>query len=54
MHERARLISGTELIAALEKLGFERVRQKPSHVVLKRTLLLTLDVWFDHIKNWRK
>ena len=38
MHERARLISGTELIAALEKLGFERVRQKGSHVVLKRTL----------------
>lgn len=30
------VVSGQELIAALEKFGFERVRQRGSHVVLKR------------------
>lgn len=29
-------ISGAEAIRALEKLGFSRVRQRGSHVVLKR------------------
>jgi predicted RNA binding protein YcfA (HicA-like mRNA interferase family) len=29
-------LSGAELIKALEKLGFERRRQKGSHVVLRR------------------
>ena len=29
-------ISGAETIRALEKLGFEQVRQKGSHVVLRR------------------
>jgi predicted RNA binding protein YcfA (HicA-like mRNA interferase family) len=29
-------LSGRDLIAALEKLGFEQVRQRGSHVVLKR------------------
>ena len=29
-------ISGAEAIRALEKLGFEQVRQKGSHVVLRR------------------
>ncbi len=30
-------ISGREAIRALERLGFEQVRQRGSHVVLKRT-----------------
>ncbi|MBS0576651.1 MAG: type II toxin-antitoxin system HicA family toxin [Proteobacteria bacterium] len=29
-------ISGTEVVRALEKLGFTAVRQKGSHVVLRR------------------
>ncbi len=29
-------VSGAEVIRALAKLGFERVRQRGSHVVLKR------------------
>ena len=29
-------LSGAETIRALEKLGFARVRQRGSHVVLKR------------------
>lgn len=33
---RLRRISGEEAIRALEKLGFTRVRQRGSHVVLKR------------------
>jgi predicted RNA binding protein YcfA (HicA-like mRNA interferase family) len=31
------LISGREAIRALERLGFEQVRQRGSHVVLKRS-----------------
>lgn len=30
------VLSGTEVIAALERLGFERVRQRGSHVILRR------------------
>jgi len=30
-------VSGAELIGALERLGFLQVRQRGSHVVLKRT-----------------
>jgi predicted RNA binding protein YcfA (HicA-like mRNA interferase family) len=30
-------VSGAEVIRALGKLGFEQVRQRGSHVVLKRT-----------------
>ena len=30
-------VSGAEAIRALEKLGFVRVRQRGSHVVLKKT-----------------
>ena len=30
-------ISGAEAVRALTKLGFEQVRQRGSHVVLKRT-----------------
>jgi predicted RNA binding protein YcfA (HicA-like mRNA interferase family) len=30
-------VSGAETIRALARLGFERVRQRGSHVVLKRT-----------------
>ena len=33
---RLPVVSGQELIAALEELGFERLRQKGSHVVLRR------------------
>lgn len=33
-----RKVSGEEAIRALEKLGFVRVRQKGSHVILKKTL----------------
>lgn len=32
-------ISGQEAIRALERLGFEQVRQKGSHVVLKKQML---------------
>jgi len=35
---RLHRISGKEAIRALEKLGFERVRQRGSHVVLKRRM----------------
>ncbi len=31
------IVSGQEAIHALERLGFEQVRQKGSHVVLKKT-----------------
>jgi predicted RNA binding protein YcfA (HicA-like mRNA interferase family) len=30
-------VSGAEVIRALERLGFNQVRQRGSHVVLKRT-----------------
>jgi predicted RNA binding protein YcfA (HicA-like mRNA interferase family) len=30
------LFSGAEIVRALEKLGFEQVRQRGSHVVLRR------------------
>lgn len=29
-------VSGTEAVRALEKLGFEKLRQKGSHVVMRR------------------
>jgi predicted RNA binding protein YcfA (HicA-like mRNA interferase family) len=33
---RLRQVSGDEAIRALERLGFERVRQRGSHVVLRK------------------
>ena len=33
---KLRRVSGQEAIRALERLGFEKVRQRGSHVVLKR------------------
>ncbi len=36
---KLRRVSGREAIRALEKLGFEQVRQRGSHVVLKRQML---------------
>ncbi len=33
---KLRRVSGTEAIHALERLGFEQVRQRGSHVVLKK------------------
>ncbi len=33
---RLRRVSGAETIRALERLGFEQVRQRGSHVVLKK------------------
>ena len=30
------VVSGEDLISALERLGFERIRQKGSHIVLRR------------------
>ena len=33
---RLPLLSGAEVIRALERLGFEQVRQRGSHVVLRR------------------
>lgn len=36
---RLRRVSGRRAIRALEKLGFERVRQRGSHVVLKKQTL---------------
>jgi predicted RNA binding protein YcfA (HicA-like mRNA interferase family) len=35
---RLPVISGRELIAALEKIGYEVDRQKGSHVVLRQTI----------------
>jgi len=35
---RLRSVSGQEAIRALERLGFVQVRQRGSHVVLKKTL----------------
>jgi predicted RNA binding protein YcfA (HicA-like mRNA interferase family) len=36
MPAELRRVSGRETIQALEKLGFEQVRQRGSHVILKR------------------
>ncbi|MBC8492738.1 MAG: type II toxin-antitoxin system HicA family toxin [Chloroflexi bacterium] len=36
---KLRRVSGKEAIRALERLGFERVRQRGSHVVLKKQTL---------------
>ncbi|MEK9137463.1 MAG: type II toxin-antitoxin system HicA family toxin [Bacteroidota bacterium] len=36
---KLRRVSGQEAIRALERLGFEQVRQRGSHVVLKKYLL---------------
>jgi predicted RNA binding protein YcfA (HicA-like mRNA interferase family) len=36
MPKKLRRVSGQEAIRALEKLGFVRVRQRGSHVVLKK------------------
>ncbi|MDX9955122.1 MAG: type II toxin-antitoxin system HicA family toxin [Anaerolineae bacterium] len=33
---KLRRVSGAEAIRALEKLGFEQIRQRGSHVVLKK------------------
>lgn len=33
---RLPVLSGAEIVKALERLGFEQVRQRGSHVVLKR------------------
>jgi len=33
---KLRRVSGAEAVRALERLGFEQVRQRGSHVVLKR------------------
>jgi predicted RNA binding protein YcfA (HicA-like mRNA interferase family) len=33
---RLRRVSGREAVRALEKLGFEQVRQRGSHIVLKK------------------
>jgi predicted RNA binding protein YcfA (HicA-like mRNA interferase family) len=35
---RLPVVSGRELIAALEKIGYEVDRQKGSHVVLRQTI----------------
>jgi len=36
---KLRRVSGEETIRALERLGFEKVRQRGSHVVLKKQTL---------------
>ena len=33
---KLRRVSGQQAISALEKLGFEQIRQKGSHVILKK------------------
>lgn len=38
MAPKLRRVSGRETIRALEKLGFEQVRQRGSHVVLKKQM----------------
>jgi predicted RNA binding protein YcfA (HicA-like mRNA interferase family) len=35
---KLRRVSGREAISALEKLGFEQVRQRGSHMVLKKQM----------------
>ncbi len=47
-----RKVSGQEAIRTLERLGFHRVRQRGSHVVLKKTTT-SGDVgwWFLCIRN---
>ena len=35
MPERVKRLSGTDLISALGRLGFKKVRQRGSHVVMK-------------------
>jgi hypothetical protein len=50
---RLRRLSGAETIRALEELGFEQVRQRGSHVVLKKdTLREPWDAWFRSIASW--
>ena len=38
MPERVKRLSGTDLISALERLGFKKVRQRGSHVVMKSSI----------------
>jgi predicted RNA binding protein YcfA (HicA-like mRNA interferase family) len=46
--------SGAEAIRALERLGFTQVRQRGSHVVLKRVGPEKLPgALFHCIRNWR-
>ena len=35
---KLKILSGTKIIRILEKLGFEKIRQKGSHIVLKKIL----------------
>ncbi len=47
-------VSGAETIRALERLGFIQVRQRGSHVVLKRERTITSTVaLFRCTQNWR-
>jgi predicted RNA binding protein YcfA (HicA-like mRNA interferase family) len=43
-------LSGSDVVKALEKLGFERVRQRGSHVVLRRGSSGTLPM-HDELKR---
>ncbi len=40
MHEKPPVVSGYEAVKAFAKLGFAVVRQKGSHVVLKKGLVI--------------
>jgi len=48
-----RRVSGQEATQALERPGFEQVRQPGSHVILRRqTPRATLGVWCRFIARW--
>ena len=42
MHERVKRLSGNDLISALGRLGFKKVRQRGSHVVMKSSMDATV------------
>jgi len=51
---RLRRVSGAEALRALERLGFVQVRQRGSHVVLKKqTPEGEWAVWCHYTANWR-
>jgi predicted RNA binding protein YcfA (HicA-like mRNA interferase family) len=48
---RLPVLSGSDVVKALERLGFERVRQRGSHVVLRRGSSGTVVPMHDELKR---
>jgi predicted RNA binding protein YcfA (HicA-like mRNA interferase family) len=44
-------LSGSELVEALERLGFERVRQRGSHLVMRRGSIGAVIPLHDELKT---